>query len=228
MCWEGKARRRLEVRTPHAPSYPPQTGPGLAIGIPASGAVVVASRTPKSGRHRRRRDRTLSPGDRGDAVFLHAGGAAEHPEVRCRIRVHVRVCAGADTITIEVVDDGCGFDMQHVSRGAGLTNMEDRLDARGGRLQIELAPGAGTTLRASAPVAALVPAAAHSSCRTRSAARLRQVDRGSNCGGRIRTDDLRVMSPTSFHCSTPLAEDTARGRALSTIGRSVRRWSRRR
>ena len=23
------------------------------------------------------------------------------------------------------------------------------------------------------------------------------------CGGRIRTDDLRVMSPTSFHCSTP-------------------------
>ena len=22
-------------------------------------------------------------------------------------------------------------------------------------------------------------------------------------GGRIRTDDLRVMSPTSYHCSTP-------------------------
>ncbi len=27
---------------------------------------------------------------------------------------------------------------------------------------------------------------------------------GRGCGGRIRTDDLRVMSPTSYHCSTPL------------------------
>ena len=29
------------------------------------------------------------------------------------------------------------------------------------------------------------------------------------CGGRIRTDDLRVMSPTSCRCSTPLSNYTA-------------------
>jgi hypothetical protein len=29
------------------------------------------------------------------------------------------------------------------------------------------------------------------------------------CGGRIRTDDLRVMSPTSCRCSTPLPEYTS-------------------
>src|SRR5438445_13601184 len=33
------------------------------------------------------------------------------------------------------------------------------------------------------------------------------------CGGEIRTRDLRVMSPTSFHCSTP--------RAASHRGESV-------
>ena len=34
----------------------------------------------------------------------------------------------------------------------------------------------------------------------------------SGCGGWIRTSDLRVMSPTSFHCSTPHREHSA-GRA---------------
>src|ERR1019366_5715621 len=43
------------------------------------------------------------------------------------------------------------------------------------------------------------------------------------CGGRIRTDDLRVMSPTSFHCSTPPSEDTARGTILLGGSASVRR-----
>ncbi len=33
----------------------------------------------------------------------------------------------------------------------------------------------------------------------------------SGCGGWIRTSDLRVMSPTSFHCSTPPEEHTAPG-----------------
>ena len=33
------------------------------------------------------------------------------------------------------------------------------------------------------------------------------------CGGRIRTDDLRVMSPTSYHCSTPRSSMVAIGRA---------------
>ena len=54
-------------------------------------------------------------------------------------------------LTVEVSDDGRGFDLTAVTRGAGLTNMEDRLDALGGTLQIESSPGHGTTLRATVP-----------------------------------------------------------------------------
>jgi signal transduction histidine kinase len=32
-------------------------------------------------------------------------------------------------------------------RGAGLTNMTDRLEALGGRIDVESSPGAGTTIR---------------------------------------------------------------------------------
>ena len=57
--------------------------------------------------------------------------------------------------------------------------------------------------------------------------RVRKIRKGG-CGGRIRTDDLRVMSPPSFHCSTPLSEDTARGIASSTrtgvSGASASAW----
>jgi signal transduction histidine kinase len=46
-----------------------------------------------------------------------------------------------------------------VRRGAGLTDMEDRIDALGGSLQVVSTPGSGTTLRATVPVAhALLPA----------------------------------------------------------------------
>ena len=34
---------------------------------------------------------------------------------------------------------------------------------------------------------------------------------GVGCGGWIRTTDLRVMSPTSCHCSTPPAKYRQRG-----------------
>jgi signal transduction histidine kinase len=62
-------------------------------------------------------------------------------------------------VLVEVTDDGCGFDPTAVTRGAGLTNMEDRLDALGGTLRIESSPGLGTTLRAMVPVSAVVRAA---------------------------------------------------------------------
>jgi signal transduction histidine kinase len=69
--------------------------------------------------------------------------------------VEVRLRADSDQLSVDIVDDGRGFDVEGVSRGAGLTNMEDRLDALGGTLHIESTPGAGTTLRATVPVAAV-------------------------------------------------------------------------
>ncbi len=58
-----------------------------------------------------------------------------------------------------VVDNGAGFDPVTTARGAGLTNMEDRLDAAGGVLAIESNPAGGTSVGGSIPVLALEGAA---------------------------------------------------------------------
>ena len=59
------------------------------------------------------------------------------------------------TLRFMVEDDGCGFDVAHAARGAGLTNMTDRLDALGGRLEVSSVAGRGSvvagTLRVEAP-----------------------------------------------------------------------------
>ncbi len=59
------------------------------------------------------------------------------------------------SVAFTVADDGDGFDPASLTRGAGLTNMEDRLDASGGSLTVTAAPGAGTTLRGTIPAASL-------------------------------------------------------------------------
>jgi signal transduction histidine kinase len=70
--------------------------------------------------------------------------------------VQVRVREGGGEVRVEVIDDGRGFDVGTVQRGAGLTNMEDRLDALGGNLQIDSTLGGGTTLHATVPLPHLV------------------------------------------------------------------------
>ena len=65
----------------------------------------------------------------------------------------VRLRQADHQLLVEVTDDGSGFDVTVMSRGAGLTNMEDRLQALGGTLQINSSPAHGTTLRAAVPVA---------------------------------------------------------------------------
>ena len=68
----------------------------------------------------------------------------------------VRLREEGDQLSVKVADDGRGFDVSTTIRGNGLTNMEDRLDALGGSLQIASSPGSGTTLRAILPVSAAV------------------------------------------------------------------------
>ncbi len=72
-------------------------------------------------------------------------------------RVVVRLRREPNGVGFEVVDDGQGFDVASMKRGAGLTNMEDRLDALGGALRINSSPGTGTTIAGELEV---VPAAA--------------------------------------------------------------------
>jgi signal transduction histidine kinase len=56
------------------------------------------------------------------------------------------------TLSFAVADDGVGFDPAARTRGTGLQGIADRMDALRGRLKVESAPGAGTTLSGSLPV----------------------------------------------------------------------------
>ena len=62
-------------------------------------------------------------------------------------------------LTLEVRDDGAGFDVDHAGGGFGLVGMRDRLAAVGGRLHIISSPGRGTRVRAVIPLAAGAPSA---------------------------------------------------------------------
>jgi signal transduction histidine kinase len=79
--------------------------------------------------------------------------------------VAVRLHEEREHLFVEVRDDGRGFAVTAVTRGAGLTNMEDRLEALGGTLNIESTLGVGTTLCATVPVSAVAPAATVSNAR---------------------------------------------------------------
>ena len=59
----------------------------------------------------------------------------------------VRLAEENGHISFAVTDDGAGFDVARAARGAGLTNMTDRVEALGGRLEVSSKPGAGTTIR---------------------------------------------------------------------------------
>jgi signal transduction histidine kinase len=54
-------------------------------------------------------------------------------------------------VSFVVEDDGAGFDPGAVERGAGLTNLADRLAAVGGTLQIDGGPGRGTRITGVIP-----------------------------------------------------------------------------
>jgi len=71
----------------------------------------------------------------------------------------VRLREEGDQLSVEVIDTGRGFDVGATTRGNGLTNMEDRLDALGGTLDISSTPGRGTILRAILPARPRVAAA---------------------------------------------------------------------
>jgi signal transduction histidine kinase len=54
-------------------------------------------------------------------------------------------------LRIDVADDGQGFDPTDVAASSGLTGLRDRLAAIGGTLDVQSAPGSGTTLTAIVP-----------------------------------------------------------------------------
>jgi PAS domain S-box-containing protein len=67
--------------------------------------------------------------------------------------VHITLATQADSVSLTISDDGCGFDaeaaMDHRTRGLGLLIMQERLRAVEGSLQVDSQPGAGTRVIAT-------------------------------------------------------------------------------
>ncbi|MGH9137145.1 MAG: histidine kinase [Acidimicrobiales bacterium] len=74
-------------------------------------------------------------------VLKHAG--AEHASIG--------LSQHNGTLDVRVEDDGCGFVLANAS-GTGLVALTDRVEALGGRLDIDSTPGRGTVVRARLPV----------------------------------------------------------------------------
>jgi two-component system, NarL family, sensor histidine kinase UhpB len=81
--------------------------------------------------------------------------------VRHSQAAHVRIALATDedSLTITVIDDGCGFDPQARATpghhgGMGLLGMRERAELLGGTFELRAAPGAGTQIRARLPLAA--------------------------------------------------------------------------
>jgi two-component system, NarL family, sensor kinase len=109
--------------------------------------------------------------DSGIPVQFAAEGSIEHlPEVANTVlfriaqealtnierhaqagRIAIALTGGQHGVTLAIADDGVGFDAagiaQHPKRGIGLRNMMERMEAIGGRLELDSSP-AGTTVRA--------------------------------------------------------------------------------
>jgi signal transduction histidine kinase len=74
--------------------------------------------------------------------------AAAHAAAR---NTKVTVFQGADKISVEVTDDGHGFDPDR-QRGMGILGMEERVRRLGGTLTMRSAPGKGTSVKAVLPI----------------------------------------------------------------------------
>ena len=58
--------------------------------------------------------------------------------------VYLRVSCVSAELRLEIEDNGCGFDSQHVQAGRGLTNVRERMKHLGGSMEIVSQSGAGS------------------------------------------------------------------------------------
>ena len=78
-------------------------------------------------------------------VFRHSGAKTAVVTVR----------QGEGSLFLSVEDDGSGFDPTK-TRGLGMLGMEERVRQLGGQFEVQSAPGKGTLLKVTLPIAATV------------------------------------------------------------------------
>lgn len=67
-------------------------------------------------------------------------------------RIDITLSESDGFLTVDVEDDGVGFDLHQTGDGIGLVNIRDRVQALGGEVDFVSAPGAGTTVAARIPI----------------------------------------------------------------------------
>ena len=77
------------------------------------------------------------------------GNIARHARAQ---RASLRLSLEDSNVTLEIVDNGVGFDYARATEGHGLRNMRERAFAVGGQLHVDSAPGQGSRLRFQVPV----------------------------------------------------------------------------
>jgi signal transduction histidine kinase len=93
------------------------------------------------------------PADVENAVYFCCLEAMQNASKHAGEAAVVTVTLGeGDGLVFEVRDNGAGFDSPAVRSGAGLTNMQDRLAALGGAIELRSAPGEGTVVAGRIPL----------------------------------------------------------------------------
>ena len=79
------------------------------------------------------------------------GNAAQHGQATT---IDVALRTSADSLQLEVRDNGFGFDSnaQKIRTGLGMTSMRERIDLEQGTLTVQSRPGQGTVVRAIVPL----------------------------------------------------------------------------
>lgn len=75
--------------------------------------------------------------------------ALKHAESQ---KIQIRLRFADDSVQLQVVDDGRGFDPQQQWRGYGMTSMEERTRQIGGEFSLKSRIGQGTTIQVSIPL----------------------------------------------------------------------------
>ncbi len=92
------------------------------------------------------------PADIEAAIYFNISEAVTNAVKHGHPPIRVDLSEPDDVLRFTVTDSGPGFDAAVADGGSGLENMEDRLDAVGGRLVITSAMGVGTTVSGEIPL----------------------------------------------------------------------------